>query len=757
MDDRTLELLRKRVESERSGTFTPGYEPQQVAPDPNEGAVEKLRRRIEQRGVPAGVESNVRLPDPDAQATFRQSQEEGMGWEPPGLGRRALDRVFGLDVEDPLPWTRLGTTVVGGVAGGMAGGSVPGGPVAQGIGILAGGAAGTYMGAVAPETALQMAEDAGILPPGTREKYGLDDYEVGELAKGELLVDTFLAGGIATGRGIRRGISNLMTGAARAENRAITEAATRQGIAMTPVQVGDRTVARGFVSVFGSFPWLTSTLKNRAQNTMDQIQRAFDGVPARMGPLTTYGEAGATVLRNARHSVDVVNRRYETGMNDAIGRAQANRVRIEPRNTRNTLDDILRRFEGNRGPRGQRQGEIPPGQQGTLNTRLLPRDSRRLYDFVNTLSRTISDGNTLQALGPRQVETLFRTLDQNIVEAAGRSDTRTMQRWDAIRTALQTDMLTRASSDQGPQVAREFVEEMHHLDQEMTQSIMDLMGPAAARMGFEASPTGRTIIDTGGRPTQSMEGLAKTLLSDSSDGIIREVHRLSGPEGVGNLSRAFINDAVRKSFVEEGANVQRFDANSFANQLGLSDPSSGRYQQVAAMLELSPRAANGRPNLTMQDLQDLVIVARRASEANIPDVSTFIARRVALGGLQAGIRGALPIAAVSGASGAGAAIGGAGGAASAGVGLVGGLIMVLGIRGLSNVISNPRSARALHHVLNEEATYVARRTATLRSGLWAIEAMTKDGTISEAEALEREQALGMWLDDLDAEQKKGQN
>lgn len=749
MDDRTLELLRKRVESERSGRFTPGFEPQQTAPDPNEGAIEKLRRRLETGNLPQN--QTVNIPNPDAEPTFRQSQEEGMDWEPPGIGRRALDRLMGTDVDDPMPWTRMGTTIAGGVGGAVAGGSIPGGPVVQGIGTMVGGAIGTYIGATSPEMALQLAESTGVVPPGTREKYGLDDYELGVLAEGELLVDSFLAGGISAGRMLKRGVSNLMTGAGRAENRAITEAATRNGIAMTPVMVGDRAVARGFVSVFGSFPWMTSLLKRRAQNTMNQIQTAFDGVPARFGPLTTYGEAGANVLRNARETVRVINDTYEYGMNEAIGLAQANRVRIEPRNTRNTLDDILRRFQGNTGPRGQRQGEIPPTMSGNMNVNLLPNDSRELYTFVNTLSRSISDGDTLASLGPRQVETMLRTIDQNIVQAAGRSDTRTMQRWDSIRQALQRDMYQRSTSDQGPQVAREFIERMQHLDREMTQAIQDLMGPAAARMGFEASPTGRTIIDRGGRPTQSMDGLAKTLLADSSADIINEIARISGPEGVQSLTAAFMNQVVRKSFVEEGANVQRFDANSFANQLGLGDPSSARYEQVRTMLQYIPRGPS------MQDLQELVTVARRASEANIPDVSTFIARRVALGGLQQGLRGALPIAAVSGASGAGAAIGGAGGAASAGVGFVGGLIMVLGIRGLSNIISDPRSARAIHHVLNEEATYVARRTATYRAGLWAIDNMVKSGTISEADAVEREKALGFWLDDIDAEQKKGQN
>ena len=87
----------------------------------------------------------------------------------------------------------------------------------------------------------------------------------------------------------------------------------------------------------------------------------------------------------------------------------------------------------------------------------------------------------------------------------------------------------------------------------------------------------------------------------------------------------------------------RFNADSFAKRLGLDNLESPRAKSLAKMLEHSNNP------LTVRELADFTEAARVISDLEIPNVSTFIARRATIGGVRAILSGIIPGLALSGA------------------------------------------------------------------------------------------------------------
>jgi len=169
-----------------------------------------------------------------------------------------------------------------------------------------------------------------------------------------------------------------------------------------------------------------------------------------------------------------------------------------------------------------------------------------------------------------------------------------------------------------------------------------------------------------------------------------------------------MDDAIQAGFQRQPGNMFIFDADVFARNLGLDSPNSAKFRQTERLMQQSGGMAIG-------DLQQLVEIARRASQAEIPDVSSFIARRATIGGIDTAAKTVAPWAVV--------------GASSSTMSnkIFGALFAIGGSRLISNIISDPRSARALGRVIHEEARTVVRRSAAIRALAFASNNMISAG------------------------------
>jgi hypothetical protein len=635
-------------------------------------------------------------------------------WESPGQLARVVGRLFGTDVDDPLPWTRMGTTLAGSIGGSILGGAyTPGGPMAKAAGVIAGGLAGTVVGAAAPETVLEGLEQAGILRPGERERIGLSNEQLMTVVEGEGLLDLYTLGGVSLLRGGGRGIVSLLTGANRG-TRATAEAATREGIAMLPVQVGEGRFARGYVSVMGHFPWIAAGLKKKANASLDQISRAFDGIPARLGPLSTFNEVGGRILRDANQTAAAISTDFTQRFNGLMARADMAGVRVRPVNTRAATEAVMKQLESAT-PRADAKvwgAEVPLS---------VTKNMADLRKFLNSNVRRIYNGTQIADFSVRQMDTIIQTLDEKMVQYAKTGDTVTMGRLERIRNGIAADMTTNAVSKGNRPLSvadQEIVRQYRQVDQEMTEAVNFLFNSTTAqRMGSRISPTIRSanFADQGMR---GADALGKVLLRGESPEAVAEIARLVQPETMQRLANAYFTEALEKSTAPAAEGLgRRLDAEAFSREIGLNAPNSGKFAQTEALM----REAGG---LSMDELRELVEIARLAGETPIPDVSTFIARGAAFKGIKATVKSALPLTAVVSATGAGFGLGAS---------LVSGIATIGGLRLLSSAISNPASARALRRVMDVEASTAVKRAAYVRATGFAVGGLVEAGKLTVEE------------------------
>lgn len=692
-------------------------QPEAPQPHPLDDAITRLQQRLREEQTPGEQVLGPSITEfpkgdlPPGTAVLENSPEVD---ESPGIFGKMMGRLFGTDVDDPMPWGRMGTTIGGGLAGGYLGLSMPGGPVVKGIAGTAGSIIGTAGGALAPETTMDVLEKMGILEAGTRDKLGLSSEKLTTVLEGEVLLDIATMGGVSLARLTGRGITGIMTGA-NATSRGLAETATREGIALLPVQVGEGRFARGYTAVMGRFPFLSGPLRRNAQASMDQIQRAFDGIPARLGPVASFDEVGGNILREAHNTADTISRTYGQNFNTLAGRADAMGVTVRPVHTRTVTDRLVRRMtqETPRGLTGQRLA-VSKNAQDVRN--FVMRTTRLLTDIDPATGRS---GTQIADQSLRQMNTMLDTIDAKLVSYAKSGDAVAVERLESLRQAVQMDMTTNLLGPGGrstPEV-RAIAAEMRNMSQEMTEQVNWLFQNATARrLGATLSPTRRAVRMTDN--PGGADAVARMITSSSSPDMIGELARIVEPRTMQQLGNAVFNKALDDSFIEVGEAGRIFDSERFAKNLGLNAPTSQKFRQTERLLQETG-------GLTMGQLQDFVEIARRASSAEIPNVSTMIARRATLSGIDGVVKAFLPLAAVSGAGTAGGGYG---------VGLVGGALTIGGSRLLGSMISNPQSARALRMVLNEEVRTSVRRAAWIRATSYGVHNLLGSGAVNQEQA-----------------------
>ena len=712
------------------------------------------------RNFDEGLDSSAGMPEGprrfNTALKIPSAQFQGLGFEgdavsadtaeeQPGILARAFNRLVGRDVEkDPREFSRMGTTIAGGIAGGMYGTNVPGPPVVKALGGVAGSIAGTAAGAAAPEAVLEGLEQAGLIKPGTRERMGLSNEELWTVVSGEALLDTFTLGGVSAARGLGRGATSLMTGANQT-SRAMAERATREGISLLPVQVGEGWFARRMTSVVGRFPWVAAKLKDRGERTMDQIATAFDGIPERLGPLSTFDEVSGRIMRESANAANTMASDYNRQFTQLLSRADMAGVQVRPVQTRTVTDQLWRAFE-RATPRGVNQNRlaVPPGDARTK--RFLQKTTRQLTDIQTTGRQAGTSGTQIADLSLRQMDTLVRAIDQEIASLAKLRDADNITRLESLRNAVMSDMVTHTvnrSANATPQTlaaGRQITAEFRRLDQEFTEATnLIFASPTAKKVGFQGTPTGRGAMIDPNR-VRGTDAMAQILLRSASPDAVRDIERLVDPQTMQMLASSVFSNALEKAMPAVGEGVRRIDVDRFVSELGLNAPNSGEAAQTRELM----RAAGG---MTMDELNDLIEITRRVSEAELPDVSTFLARSASFQGLRGTLKAAIPFAAVAG----------AGAAKSFGTGAVSLILMAGGSRLLFNMVSDPRAARAWRAVADQETRLGVKRAAFVRATGFAAGKMLDAGEITQEEFNHIRGALDDGIDELDKSLKNGQN
>ena len=623
--------------------------------------------------------------------------------ESPSVGDRIVDRFLGTDVEDdPLELPRLGTTIVGGISGAIAGAeggaalgalTGPAAPVAIPalgiIGGLGGGAVGALIGARVPESAIEVGEDIGIFEEGTREARGLSPEEVRTVSEGEALLDLATGGGLTILRGAGRVTAAVFTGA----RKEIAERAAKHGIDMIPVQVGDRIIGRGFVSVFGRFPLLGGgAIRREAGKAEEQLRRVVTGLAERTGPLTDASELGVRIFGDAKVLVRETNRIFKDKYSRIFATADELGVQVVPKETLAKADEILAKLA--KETPAQLVGEAKPGP-ALLKVREF------IEEEIKTLRVATPEATVFAKQSLKQMDGLISKIDQEIGTLEPGQKRFALSLLNQLRQAAQRDVVINTRGIGADEIGRA----LRELDTEFSHTISQLFETATAKRFASVERRGLRAVEFDRTTRTPVDQLARIVVNLNSPQAIDELARIITKDTMRRVASHTIDDAMQMAMKTDGF-VGQLDIGVFAKRLGLDGTNEARRRTTQQMLVKSGT------DLTVADLDDIVAAGRALSNFDIPNVSSFIARRGAIGGLQSIINGVVPGLALLGGSGVAAGY--------AGSSVLGAIMFVGGSHLFARIISNPNSARALHKVFSKELTRFARRKATiqvLRGGL----------------------------------------
>lgn len=649
--------------------------------------------------------------------------------------QKAGARFMGSDVTETSPtieYTRLGSMIAGSImgakafgAGGAAVGS-PLGPIGAGVGAaggaLAGGVLGGSAGAMAPGVVMEMGEALGLLEPGTREGIDLSPDEMRKYLEGELYLELGTAGGIGLARLARRDISRMLTGITKKKAETAEEAA-RYGLNMLPVQVGDRTVARSFVSVFGRFPYVAGPIRNEMQKVDKALITAFDNLPTRIAIPASMNDVSARIFSDVKNLSNDIATQFDAEYEAIYKLADKQNISFKPQGTINKVQEIIADIALRTPPDAKAADSLIALRKFLVNK--FPKDTGVVAKY------------TL-----RQMDALMETADEEIGQIARKGRSLPLQYVADLRVAIGMDMMTLGRGKMGPGgaggggAAADVGKKLQEVDERFTKTMSEVFENATANRFTTVQKRGVKGFKFEKKTQVQMDHLADILMRGDSVETITDLQRMlvNAPETMKMLAASIVQRNTDKA-MEFADGAKKFNIESFADSMGITKgPRSPKFMQTAKLLEV----AGG---LNMGEVQKLVDWTRKVAEVPIPDVSAFIARRAGIGGLRGAVGPLIPGLAVAG--------GTAAGNARSWVSLaVGGGLLLAGGRSFAKAISDPLAARPLRYVLREETSRVGKKAALfefLRVSIWAgVDA----GEYTVGEGRERMEAARIYMDEV---------
>ena len=648
-----------------------------------EGVVEPL--------PPVGFSERIKPPE-----GFVEREEE------PTIASRIGARFLGTDVEDDLEVARMMSIIAGSIGGAKLGLKVPGPPLVKGGAALLLSGAGATLGAVHPEIVLEIGESFGLLDPGTRDRFGLSFEDLRTVAEGEALLDLVMGGFFTVLRITGRGVSRLATGITR-EGRKTAEAAAKNDIHLMPVQLGGRTLARGFVAVMGRFPIIGSSIRKQARTTEAATKKAFEGIPGRFGPLEGMSDVSERIFKSARKLVKDTAKHFDTEYTKLFKRAEELGAYVVPKSVFAKGQEILAKIT--RGTPTQVKGRAKAG-------RILEDVAGFIRKDILTLGKKMRNSIRFPKQTLEQLDGLIGKIDQEIASLDPNTRKFARSLLNQLRQAAQRDGLINIRGKGADEIARG----MRELDTEFSHTMSQLFETATAKRFTSVQRKGLRGLARDEAMRMEVDQLARLVLKLDSPQAVGELRRLVSPDTFSRMTAQVLEDAIEGSFKNIEGQGRVFDVSTFASKLGLDKATGNRRKAIAKMLKM-----NGS-GFGMKELDELIRAGKVIEDLPIPNVSSFIARRATIGGLTSVINGMIPGLVLAG---------GASGAAFAGGALIGVLTFLGGGKLIAAVISRPESARALSKVIGKEINLLIIRRAFTQVIRLGLQQMKADGDLDD--------------------------
>jgi hypothetical protein len=638
----------------------------------------------------------------------------------PNLWQRGVRRLLQTDVQDPVPGTRMASTLTG-TLGGMYGsgklGDVLAGaaraaphpfpravaPFIKPAMKMVGSAVGAGGGAMAPEAIVAGFESAGIIPKGYRKQKLLGNDELREIMLGEVLLSGYFDVGIGAAKHSYRTASRILQGPTRSGTE-LAMAAKQLGIQLPGTTTGKSWLNRLWTPIFGRFPLIGAPIKHQSDLAADQV---IDVLQMKvMGPLISETKLGEQLYRKGKAAVRAMDRYF--GKRYKIIWDQADKLGI-------MLDPQILREEG--------QNILDELSKKTAEGVDLPVGWQPVADFIETQVLKLGGENG----GPityHQLDGFMHSITQKM-SAIDNPETqryanKLLSRLRTAGTANASDVssVVKMSGDAAPEAAEVFFKDMRALDQEFAGAMQTLASSAGKKFGTVERGGLRSIGYTEATRTPA-DQLFKVFENIQSPQMMKELAAIVNVRTMRDLAAHRMQKMVESATdvrVERGVERRFFDGDVLREKLGFNNPRSARYETTKYLLD-------NHSLLDMKELKTFVDAGGTLKSVEVPNMATMPARAGTIGGLKGALKAIAPGSAALGATGFLSSLWGM-------------ALSIIPGRAISSLLANPKATLPIKTIISESADHSQRVKAYIQAARAVVEIGVNSGQLERRVAVD---------------------
>lgn len=570
----------------------------------------------------------------------------------------------------------------------ISGGAIAGGVAGTGAGPL-GTAAGLALGAAGGSAGFEAAKDIGRRtglvgergliadraspPPFTGSRH--PDLDPTIRAIEEAALDVLVPGIGRILRDAGKAVAKRVAKVGSESSRRIVTAARDLGIPIGIEAVSANRFITGTRKTLGKMPLLGTAFRQSNEQVAGALREAKDSLLHEVAPVvTTISRSGIDLNTAQVRRQKAASRLFSSAYESLMKRAESAGAVVRTTNIVERANDLVRTWRTNL-PKKLVKGKKQP---------ITPITDPKIIDFAEKELSGLAETMT-----PRQYQRLSIELNALIDEAG---DNRALkQQAVLLKDALLKDLEAMEGGT--------FSSEIRELNKRFSTWLKLLSGQTGKRFGRASSGVFEAEITEGSR---NADVLFKQFFDAKSPTAMRELRALVGKKPFRAAVRQHIDGAFDAA-QEASKDGVFFNLQSIRKNLGLGVPKSAEYQTLKAALEAA------ETGVKIGDLEKFFGVAEAHFKLGVVDVSQFVARRAQIGGARAAIRALIPGASVMSSGTAGGVAGGI-----SGYGLAVGAMFVLGIRGMTRLMTNPKYLKSMTQLGGKTATDEMRRRAYTR-------------------------------------------
>lgn len=553
---------------------------------------------------------------------------------------------------------------------------------------LPGALAGGVLGAGAGQSAFDLAQ-RGIAAVRGEEAPKTLGQEAGAIGEAALEEATFAGLGSVAGPVVKsfKPLLGKLLGVGGEPTKQIIKEAERQGIPLAAAQLSKKPSVKNFSQVIGVFPFVGTPFKKLGKATGEAIDTRTAAILNELAPTATTADLGVDLTKasqgNFKNTARVGGALYKDFADKAVA---AGNPSIVPTTTMRQVGHSLRDKQA-------LERVFVPGRRGVGQTQIVPEELTNPLDkFFENFANLPDQLTVLQARG------LQRGLNDatKLAKAQGFDVSRAGQ----IKQALEQDLNSLDVSQLAPEIGQPIVKALKDANTFWAKEMATFETPTAKRFGRVDKNIFSPKFSRAGslNPDEAFRAVVNT----RSPQAIADLRALVGDETMRGVARRNVEDAFAKASAAGGpkGSAISFDPATLATNLGLDD-ATGRKVLAESLKGTGTSVA---------DLERFVDVTRTAADFAVPDVSSFLQRRLTLGGLRSLIGTGVAGVAVTQAPVAALTLG------------------ILARKG-SQILASPKALKAMTTALDDSVSDKLRRTALLRLGSAVL---PDDETVPEA-------------------------